>query len=296
VYDCNKRELENLYKSSYNEYLSTKADIKAREQDRALRGDPETLARRFEQRRAASAARSEDDFSLPERFNSVLNNNSSDFNSDSLNSGSQYSSRVKQSSSHQYSSNNSLNGHSDTESIERRLERLGKLREELGLPKEVDTGNNLGTSSIKTESIIRSRRGATPNESSSTSTYERSSLNTSSRSDGGILRSPRTPRRDVNESKVYSSKIETSSGFDQPASSSTKRTTFKSSVSNGDHSDDFASFESSLNSKLKSRKRVEKPSLDGIDFDFDDEALLQDMRRKIPSSSEILEKVRQMND
>lgn len=310
IYDCNARDLENFYQSSYSDYLNAKADVRARELDRERRGDAEALTRRFEQRRASSLVYGEDDGPRNYRFiqNRETSNDRSGINEHSflrtsLANSSEQEGRSSISSTRNVSFNTSLNApdaNSEMASIESRLERLRKLREELGLPSEINTGNDsssISSNRIATESSSTSsysQRQSPPIESRGRETsrfLQSSSVRSDSRSRG----SPPPSRSGVESSNSYSSrrseKASARNGHDDMFSNYST----KSKTTRGGDSDGISSSTYESSTRTRNRKRVEKPSLDGIDLEFDDDALLTDMRKKIPSSSEILEKIRNMD-
>jgi len=319
IYDCNKRDLENLYQSSYGEYLSTKADIQARKLDREQRGGAEGLARRFEQRRAASLSCGGDD--EPRRFfpprdasNGPSSHTESSHRSNitSHDDGGHSFVRSSTSSSRQVSFNTSLNdGDEESSGIESRLARLRRLRQELGLPAEAGASDSNGssklTSSYESTRSTRTRRSPSETRSGETSRYRKETTTRNENLTRG------SPSRNGYERKTYSSHTEGSSaqnGFDDSSKSysyrskaaggsdlddSSKSYSYRSKAKGGSELDDMASYEASITSRSKPRKAVEKPSLDGIDLEYDDEALLADMRRKLPSSSEILERIKNMD-
>lgn len=335
IYDCNKRDLENLYQSSYGEYLSNKADIEARRLDREQRGDAEALARRFEQRRAASLSFGDDE---PRRFfgnrdlpNGNSNHTESSFRSNvsSNDDGGRSFVRSSTSSSRQVSFNTSLNDADEETTGESRLARLRRLRQELGLPAEAGAADSSQTSkhssTFESSRSTRTRRSPSESRSGETSRYRRE---TTTRSEN-VTRG--SPSRNGYERKTYSSHTEgsTQNGLDDSSKSysfksrtagnsdlddssksysfrskaagnselddSSKSYSFRSKAAGNSELDDMASFEASMASRSKTRKAVEKPSLDGLDLEYDDEALLADMRKKLPSSSEILERIKNMD-
>jgi len=316
IYDCNKRDLENLYQSSYGEYLSNKADIEARRLDREQRGDAEALARRFEQRRAASLSYGDDE--QPRRFfgnrdlpNGASNHTESSFrtNTSSNDDGGRSFVRSSTSSSRQVSFNTSLNDADEETTGESRLARLRRLRQELGLPAEAGAADSSLTSKhSSTFETSRSSRRRSPSESRSGETSRYRSERTTRTEN--VTRA--SPSRNGYERKTYSSHTEgsTQNGLDDSAKSysyrskaagsselddSSKTYSYRSKAAENSELDDMASFEASVASRRKARKAVEKPSLDGIDLEYDDEALLADMRKKLPSSSEILERIKNMD-
>lgn len=339
IYDCNSRDLENFYQNSYGEYLSLKRDREARDLERDRRGDPEELTRRFEQRRASSLVYGEDD--RPRTHRLIPNRQTSNDGSSaehsflrsrlesSLDSGGiSESSRIGESRSSagrhvSFGGNlNAPDGNEEMASIETRLERLRKLREDLGLPSDNNGGASMSSSSTVTETESRgrdssrfgrsgsamrsdSRSRASPAHETSSSSYssrtERSSAMRNGADEGS---SYLPPRRDEQTSSSYTSRraggdegssyTSRRAGGDEGSSFSSKSSYSSKSNLGGDTNGYKDSYESSSSSR-KSRSRVEKPSLDGIDMNFDDDALLTDVKKKFPSSSEILERIRGMD-
>lgn len=313
IYDCNTRDIENFYQSSYGSYLNNKEDIRARELDRERRGDAESLTRRFEQRRASSLVYGEDDTPRTRYLSSRQTSNDGSGSNEhtmlrtslqkSSDEGAREAIRSSTSSTRNvsFSNSHSLNApdqNSEMASIESRLERLRKLREELGLPSEINTNDASSSSmsssvmsSIETSSANRQRRSPSETRGRETSRFNRHGATT--RSDS---LSRTSPTRTGTETSSYSSRSERTAarnGLDDSTSSYTS----KSRTTRGGDTNGFSSssYESpAISNTGRSRQRVEKPSLDGIDMNFDDDALLTDMRKKIPSSSEILERIRNM--
>lgn len=316
IYDCNTRDLENFYTSSYNEYLNAKQDIRSRDLERDRRGDAETLTRRFEQRRASSLVYGEDDAPRQHRFipsrqtsnDGSSSNEHSHLRSAMANSSTEESyvrdGRSSTSSSRNTSYNTSLNApdsNQEMASIESRLERLRKLREELGLPGETagSSSTNAASSSILSSTRMTtessSLRQSSPPETRSRETGRFARSGSAARSDS---RSRGSPTRSGLESSSYSSRSERTSArngdADSTSSYSTKSRVSRTGDTNGLSSSAYDSG-SSTTTTTRRRQRVERPSTDDPDMTYDDDALLADMRRKIPSSSEILEKIRNMD-
>ena len=315
IYDCNTRDLESFYQSSYNDYLNTKSDILARQRERQDRGDAEQLTQRFERRRASSLVYGEDDTPRQHRFIPARQN------SNEGTSGQSYTatrsrigraeattttsddisreprSTTSASRSVTFSSSVGTSDSSDQmASIEQRLEKLRKLREELGLPAEINPNGTASVSSsiLSTTETSSSRQPSpSPMEARESRSKDKWTKTTTVRSDS---RTRASPARSTTESS-YSTKSERSTlrnGLDDEMPSYSSRT---SRTAGGTDSSSFNglgnSYESSTSS-TRSRKRVEKPSLDGIDLTVDDDALLTDVKKKFPSSQEILERIKNM--
>ncbi|XP_047741028.1 uncharacterized protein LOC125179357 [Hyalella azteca] len=332
IYDCNARDLEKFYQDSYSEYLSTKSDRQARDLDRERRGDAEQLSRRFEQRRASSLVYGEDDTPRTHRFipNRQTSNDGTNEHSflrsrleSSLEDGSGLSSRAADSRSStsatrhvSFSSTlNAPDANAEMASIETRLERLRKLREDLGLPAEAPGSssysnstslsrssenessgreNSRWTSSVSARSNSCSR--GSPTQTSST-TYsstrtEKSSNHRNGTEDMASGYKPRSSKTTEESSFKGSSRSSrnASSGLGDQASSYSSKSSYSAGGDTNGYKD---SYESSYSTRKN--RGVEKPSLEGIDLGFDDDALLLDVKKKFPSSSEILERIKNMD-
>lgn len=317
IYDCNSRDLEKFYQNNYDEYLSAKSDIRSRELERERRGDAELLTRRFEQRRASSLVYGEDDAPRNHRFvpaRQTSNDGSTEHSylrtrlENSIDDGAARDARTSSSSTRNVTFSNTLNApdsNSEMASIETRLERLRKLREDLGLPSDVNSNqSSTSTSSVRSSTLVNStdstgasasssRRQLSPPETRGRESSRWTRQGSAVRSDS---RSRASPAREGAESS-YSSRTEKSTsssmrnGLDDQGSSS--YTSRSSRRGGGDTNGYSSSYESS--SGTKTRARVEKPTLEGLDLDYDDEKMLTDVRKKFPSSKEILEKIRNMD-
>lgn len=311
IYDCNTRDLEKFYQTNYDEYLTAKSEIRSREVEREHRGDAELLTRRFEQRRASSLAYGEDDAPRTHRFvpaaRQTSNNGSTEHSylrtrlensmEDRPSRDVRSSASSTRSVTYTAGTLNAPDSNSEMASIETRLERLRKLREELGLPTESTTS----TSSVSSSTLYNSdslgasssssRRQVSPPETRGRESSRWTRQGSAARSDS---RSRASPARGA-ESSSYSSRTEQSSSLrngldDQGSSSYTSRTSRKSGADTNGYSSSYDTTSSS-----KGRLRVEKPSLEGLDLDYDDDKLLNDVRKKFPSSKEILDKIRNMD-
>ena len=324
--------MEKFYQDSYNDYLSLKNDYRSRQVERETRGDPEQLTRRFEQRRASSLVYGEDDSPRTYRFlpnRQISNEGASEHSSYSkirterseISGDTPRDARSSTSATRTVTFSNSLNANdsqSEMAGIETRLERLRRLREELGLPAENNAGatnassSNYESSSISSSNRMQSSAGSDSRgkdkwltqessnlsnggESSYSSKF-RSSLRNGQDGDDTSTYTSRTSRfsapsaDDETTTVTRTSRFKSSTIDDDTPSYTPKSSRFKLSDSNGNDS----SFESSSTTSTR-KKRVEKPSLEGIDMNFDDDALLSDMRKKLPTSSEILDRIKNMD-
>jgi len=323
IYDCNRRDLENLYKPSYEEYKTTKADREARTRDWDERGGLEGISRRFEQRRANSLAGPDEDSSYSRSQHTTTESSYRQTQNAAGGGGDHDSGRSFVRSTTSNSRQVNFDDSSADDNYEARMEKIKQLRRDMGLPAEAGA-------SVASSSTVESRysaRNETNDRSSPSEARTSRFLKTesSSRSTNAGRRSPmhgdheskssysskyESSRQngvdDLGKKSSYSSKYESStqngiedssrgrfssrSGADDDSS---MKYSFKSSRSKASDGDDLEAFESSINSRLKDRKRVEKPTLDGIEID--DDFLLKDISKKIPSSSDILERIKNMD-
>jgi len=309
-----------------------KADREAKLSDWDSRGGAEGISRRFEQRRATSLAGPEDSIGGGSRYESSTVETST---RSSRNVGESDGARVGRSSSNSRRAAFDSNDDDAEHTFEARMERIKQMRREAGLPDTIGATNNSSTAESSFSSRVESKSSAydrsSPAEPRTSRFLKTASLRSEQNGfDDGAASSQskryessaQTGYDDTSRGlsrSTYSSKYESSAdqnGYDDTsrrAGKSSYSSKYESSALNGDEDssskysfkssrtkaggedDNIASYETSLNSRLTNRKRVEKPSLDGIDLGYDDDTLLKDISKKIPSSADILEKIKNMN-
>lgn len=364
VYECNVRDAERFYQETYKDYLQSK-DFAARRasEDRTRVVDDEP-ASRWSLRRTNSLVDSPGDSFVRDN---LRNGSTSSSYFDSAATGpsrsrgeDSYSSSSLRSSSVVNQRRESPDGEIAT--IEQRLQRLRKLREDLGLPSE--TGGGISFSSTSNASSSRaSARQSPPLETSRRSRVAESTTSYSSTRGGSTSRDPDTygvsergskytSKYSADDDSASSSRYSSKYGNGDDASSRTSKyaskykddedsysrtsdvgsrtngrsVTFSSSTGAKDDSDSYSSYKSSAKSasrkydadddssygssgkssyKSSAESKTYKSSGKGLasssaaDDDmgnYDDDELLSSIKKKFPTSDEILQRIKKLDD
>lgn len=351
VYDCNVRDAERFYQQNYKDYLEAKEYSAQRAaEDRSRISDDSATRYGFRRTNSVTESASRDipSYDSTSRSSYLNANSSRQYGDDSLSSSFRSTS---------ISGNRNTTPDSEMTSIEDRLQRLQKLRAELGLPSsETSTGTskvkfsvpsptgstlNLSKRNLRPSPDPRERRGKTVDVSSSSSysaarggsrtkavnfasdTYgdsnsssgnERSSkFSTKYSYDDTSDTKPKQNGINSERSSRYSSKY----SYDDTSDSKPKQNGYASSNAK-DESDNY-SYKGSLKSSkkydadddsysykprkskdagdsdtFKSRRKVTTVEDNDIG-DYDDDAFLDSIKKKFPTSEEIMERINKMN-
>ncbi|XP_068247295.1 uncharacterized protein [Palaemon carinicauda] len=300
VYECNMRDVERIYQDNYKRYLD--------EKDYRLRGPrdySEDRVDRFAHLRAGPLRReqSAQPFSSRHETSSTVE-------------GILTRASLARDKSEEAPSTLKIDAkpvpaydpQKETQSLEERLARLKKLREDLGLPQDTESSRttlrdssasrslaNDTDSSYKSERTSRYRSaaasGATSDESSYSYKSERSAVKVNGSGDD-YKRTPILERKRESydltpktERKTYSVKKDLDDDFSSSLSKAEKKTERYSKLS---------ATTASSSSPVRSRKVI--AASEKLDFDDDvDDAVLAKMMKKMPSSQEILERISKMD-
>ncbi|XP_063614517.1 uncharacterized protein LOC134787642 [Penaeus indicus] len=264
VYECNVRDAERLYQQSYQDYLKEK-------EFRAGRATSLGLEPTFYSHLVAGPIRRETSKPppAPPSYKAQEARESS-------------AEAVTKLSSHEVVS--SYDPAKEAASLEERLARIKRLREELGLPGETQTGSSRVTTSLSRET----RGGASEYESS----YKADKSSRANGDDSYSFKSERTSnysRPGADDS--YSFKSERSSNYSRPGIGEESSYSLKSERSsragaaNGLSSDDYSFKSERKATEYKSSPKVERKQLDfDLGSKFDRKGL--DMSPKLDRKSD----------
>lgn len=360
IYECNYRDQERAYQDSYKDYSSTKQYLKENasdwaEKDAAIRNELDNI-QKYGVRRGGSVT--------PRRYCSTpvespitLRRANSTLAAQEANAeGSYLKSRLEASKERSYlqeraeraakaseeeSSYSSISTRAtslpkkvattyevsqdeEMANIERRLQKLRKLREELGLPSEVGSnstssestrsarGKEVRTSSARSSSITRNVESALDDLSTSKKSTRSSAISSSTSNSTQMTNGRSSLSREINEDikpSRKSARAAAAAAASSSSSSSSKMTNGRSSLSREDIDSKYSSAEPSprlskrRSDEFQSKKTSVKSSstkvsstkiIDDVE-NYDDDMLLPDIRKKLPTSQEILDKIKDMD-
>ena len=360
IYDCNYRDHERAYQDSYKDYSTTKQYLRENasdwaEKDAAIRNELDNI-QKYGVRRAGSATSRRYQTSTPVESPIALRRANSTLAAQEANAeGSYLKSRLEASKERSYlaeraeraakakeeeSSFTSISTRAtslpkkvqtsyevsqdeEMANIERRLQKLRKLREELGLPSEVGSnttstesksarGKEIKSSSVRSSSITRNADST--DDYSSSKRSARSSAISSSTSNSTQMTNGRSSlskeiSEDIKPSRKSARAAAAAAAASSTSSSSSKMTNGRSSLSREDietkyssaepsprlskrRADEFQSKKTSV--KSSSTKVSSSKIIDDVE-NYDDDMLLPDIRKKLPTSQEILDKIKDMD-
>lgn len=315
VYECNVRDAERFYQDCYKQYLSDKEDAAARAA-RARSTEAEKTEffphlRAGPLRREASARPATDHSDLPPLPSPLADAVKSRIDPDLSSTEVSFTGRLEGLPSYDPSKDNT--------SLDERIQRIKKLRDELGLPSEkpsplpsVKSEGGLGDyeSSYKSERTARSLAAAGGPDESSSYSYksERSSRmnGTGGLGDEYKFKSERSggdykykTDRGADDYKLSSRSMD----FELPKverkplnlspTSERKKDDYSFSSSTEKKADRFSSLSSAGASSGSASRSGRKVAAD-LDIEVDDSSVV-DMMKKLPSSQDILERISKMD-
>lgn len=239
VYDCNVRDAERLYQQSYQDYLKEK-------EYRAGRSTSVSLEPTFYSHLVAGPIRRETSRPPP---------GPSSYKANEARESSLEAVSTKL-SSHEVVS--AYDPDKEAASLDERLARIKRLREELGLP-----GETQGASRVTTSLTRESRGGASDFESS----YKADKSSRANGDDSYSFKSERTSNysRPGADDSSYSFKSERSSNYSRPGAGEESSYSFKSEKSsraNASNGDDYSFRSERKTNEYKSSPKVERKQLD----------------------------------
>ena len=294
IYECNVRDAERFYQECYKDYLQNK--------EYAARRAAEESEPRYGMHRSNSMLHQRADSESREGLDTALRF----FSDDSLKPNSSYRAS---SVSHQ---NGRGSPESDLSSVEQKLQRIRKLREDLGLPTETSNDVAYKSSSnrvnIRQTSPMEMRSNEASYSISSTGNQLRGgdsddSFRTkySSRNSGSSLDKYGSERNNY-----ASSSTEEFSRPNGKSVSFSSKEDFGSSKRYNKFNDDSAygasegtSYKSSKSSSFKGGRKAAAAASSMNDDSletYDDDEFISNLKKKFVSSNEILERIKKMDD
>lgn len=318
VYECNIRDAERFYNQSYKDYLDAKESAGRR--DAASHITDDSIGKwRVHRSNSLFDSLTDSAYETPSR-SSFLNSNSRQYGDESYSGTSTLRASSVTNSSSRASDN-------DSGCFEDRLQRIQKLRSELGLPTEIGGGS--GTTKVTfdlpsettSSSTFTARRISSPDprgikgknyEISNDSSFTSSRISGRSRASDmtdsfGDALSTGSERNTKLSSKYSSnedsynmaeSKYKPNGGLSYSLKDNSDKYSGKSSLKSSRkfelEDDSFSGKPSESTSSFRSTRKVTTSTVDDAE-ECDADAFLSNIKKKFPTSDQILERIKKMD-